>query len=102
MDGTLVYNLGYAWQDDVLTTAGARGSSFTLDAYGIANASIVYDAGTWKAALFANNLFDEFAETGVRGNSLYNQTVSGASVRTFGTFLAPPRAIGVRFSWDVF
>lgn len=102
MDGTLVYNLGYAWQDDVLTTAGARGSSFTLDAYGIANASIVYDAGTWKAALFANNLFDEFAETGVRGNSLYNQTVSGANVRTFGTFLAPPRAIGVRFSWDVF
>jgi len=102
MDGTLTYNLGYAWQDDVLATAAARGSSFTLDAYGIANASVVYDAGSWKAALFANNLFDEFAETGVRGNSLYNQTVNGANVRTFGTFLAPPRAIGVRFTWDVF
>lgn len=102
MDGALIYNLGYAWQDDVLTTAGARGTSLTLDAYGLANASIVYDAGTWKAALFANNLFDEFAETGVRSSSPFNQTVNGATVRSFGTFVAPPRAIGVRFSWDVF
>lgn len=102
MDGMLTYNLGYAWQDDVLTTASARGSSLTLDAYGVANASVVYDAGSWKAALFANNLFDEFAETGARGNALYNQTINGANVRTFGTFLAPPRTIGVRFSWDVF
>ena len=102
MDGTLLYNLGYAWQDDVLATAAARGSSFTLDAYGIANASVVYDADTWKATLFVNNLFDEYAETGVRGNALFNQTINGANVRTFGTFVAPPRAIGVRFTWDVF
>jgi iron complex outermembrane recepter protein len=102
MDGMLTYNLGYAWQDDVLATAGARGSSLTLDAFGIANASVVYDAGAWKATLFVNNLLDEYAETGVRGSRLLNQTVSGATVRTFGTFVAPPRAVGVRFTWDVF
>lgn len=101
MDGELLWNFGYAWQDDVLSRAGGRGSSLTLDAYGIANASIVYDAGNWKGALFANNVFDEFAETGVTGTILGNQTISGASVRSFYTNIAPPRAIGVRFSWDI-
>lgn len=99
-NGDLQYNFGYAWQSDVLSRAGGRGSSLTLDSFGIANASLVYDAGAWKAALFVNNVFDEYAETGVRGTRLDNQTVNGANVRTFLTYIAPPRAIGVRFSWD--
>lgn len=102
MDGELLWNFGYAWQDDVLSRAGGRGSSLTLDAFGIANASVVYDAGDWKAALFVNNLFDEFAETGVTSTSLSNQTINGANVRAHYTNILPPRAIGVRFSWDVF
>jgi iron complex outermembrane receptor protein len=100
-NGDLLWNFGYAWQDDVLSRAGGWGSSLTLDAYGMANASVVYDAGDWKGALFVNNLFDEFAETGVTGTELSNQTVSGASVRSFYTNIAPPRTIGVRFSWDI-
>jgi iron complex outermembrane receptor protein len=100
-EGKLLWNLGYAWQDDVLSRAGGRGDSLTLDAFGIANASLVYDAGTWKGALFANNLFNEYAETGVTSTSLSNQIVNGASVRSYYTNIAPPRAIGVRFSWDI-
>lgn len=102
LDGDLRWNLGYAWQDDVLSRAGGRGSSLTLDAFGIANASVVYDAGDWKGTLFVNNLLDEYAETGVTGTILANQTVNGANVRSFYTNVAPPRTIGVRFSWDVF
>jgi iron complex outermembrane receptor protein len=101
-NGDLAWNIGYAWQGDVLSRAGGRGSSLTLDAFGIANASVVYDAGDWKGALFVNNLFDEYAETGVTSTPLSNQTVNGANVRSFYTNIAPPRAIGVRFSWDVF
>jgi outer membrane receptor protein involved in Fe transport len=101
-NGDLRWNLGYAWQGDVLSRAGARGSSLTLDAFGIANASVIYDAGDWKAGVFVNNLFDEYAETGVTGTILSNQTVNGATVRSYYTNVAPPRAIGVRFSWDVF
>ncbi len=97
----LLFNFGYSHQGEVLTRAGGRGSSLTLDSFGIANASVTYDAGEWKATLFANNLFDEYAETGVRGTALYNQTINGANVRTFFTHVAPPRAVGVRFSWDV-
>lgn len=101
MDGDLLWNFGYAWQDDVLSRAGGRGNGLTLDAFGIANASAVYDVGDWKATLFVNNLFDEFAETGVTGTALSNQIISGASVRSFYTNILPPRTIGVRFSWDI-
>lgn len=101
MDGDLLWNFGYAWQDDVLSRAGGRGDGLTLDAFGIANASVVYDAGDWKAALFVNNLFDEFAETGVTGTSLSNQTINGATVRAYYTNILPSRAIGIRFSWDI-
>ena len=63
---------------------------------------MVYDAGAWKGTLFVNNLLDEYAETGVTGTVLSNQTVNGANVRAFYTNIAPPRTIGVRFAWDVF
>lgn len=101
-EGDLAFNIGYAWQGDILTRTGGRGNGVTLDSFGIANASAVYDADTWTATLFVNNLFDEYAETGIRGTALSNQAPLGANVRTHGAFVAPPRAIGVRFSWDIF
>ncbi len=97
----IAFNLGYAWQSDVLTRTGARGSSLTLDSFGVANASAVYDAGPWTATLYVNNLLDEYVETGAVSTSLSNQIVLGSSVRSFGTHIAPPRAIGIRFKWDI-
>lgn len=96
----VLFNLGYAYQGDVLTRTGGRGNSLTLDEFGIANGSIVYNAEDWKAALFVNNIFDEYAEVGARSTALSNQTINGANVRSYGTFVAPPRAVGVRFSYD--
>ncbi len=98
----LAFNLGATYQSDVLTRAGGRGSSLTLDSFTLLNGSIVYDAGPWKGTLFVNNILDEFYETGAVGTPLYNQTVMGANVRTFYTQVGAPRTIGVRFSWDVF
>ncbi len=96
----LRFNLGYSWQGDVLTRTGARGNSVTLDSFGMANASVVYDAGPWTATLFADNLLNEYAETGIRGTPLSNQIINGAIVRSHFANVAPPRAIGVRFKWD--
>lgn len=101
-NGDVSFNLGYAWQGDVLTRTGSRGNGVTLDSFGIANASAVYEAETYTATFFVNNLFDEYAETGIRGTPLSNQAPLGANVRTHGAFVAPPRAVGVRFTWDIF
>ena len=101
----VTFNGGYAWQGDVLSRTGGRGDGLTLDAYGVANVSAVYDAGPWQATLFVNNLFDEFYETGVVGTNLFNQVLTdddGGPVyeRTYYTYVGAPRAIGVRFNYS--
>ncbi|MDP3736302.1 MAG: TonB-dependent receptor [Hyphomonadaceae bacterium] len=98
-DATLNYRLGYSWQDDVLTRTGGRGGSLTLDSYGVANASVTYDAGAWAVTGFVKNLFDEYIETGARSTARFNQTINGANVRSFYTNVAPPLTFGVRFRY---
>ncbi|MEH6809233.1 MAG: TonB-dependent receptor [Hyphomonas oceanitis] len=104
LDGELVANFGYAWQGDVLTRTGNLGDGITLDSFGVANASLVYDTGKWQASLFVNNLFDEYYETGVRGTPLYNQVLTddaGGPVyqRTFYTYVGAPRVLGIRMNY---
>ena len=101
----LTFNGGYAWQGDVLSRTGGLGDGLTLDSYGVANVSAVYDAGPWQATLFVNNLFDEFYETGVVGTPLYNQVLTDddggpVNTRVYYTHVGAPRAIGVRFNYS--
>ncbi|MEZ5985808.1 MAG: TonB-dependent receptor [Hyphomonas sp.] len=101
----ITFNGGYAWQSDVLSRTGGRGDGLTLDSYGVANVSGVYDAGPWQATLFINNLFDEYYETGVVGTHLFNQVLTdddGGPVyeRTYYTYVGAPRTIGVRFNYS--
>ena len=100
----LAFNAGYTWQGDVLSRTGDLGDGLTLDSFGLANVSAVYDTGEWQATFFVNNLFDEFYETGVVGTNLYNQVLSddaGGPVyqRTYYTHVGAPRSIGVRFKY---
>ena len=103
-DRTLTFNGGYAWQGDVLSRTGGRGGGLTLDAYGVANVSAVYDTGPWSASLFINNLFDEYYETGVVSTSLFNQVLTDAGgdpvyTRSYFTYVGAPRVIGARFNY---
>jgi iron complex outermembrane recepter protein len=101
---TLTFHGGYAWQGDVLTRTGGRGGGITLDSYGVANASAVYDTGPWSATLFINNLFDEHYETGVVSTPLFNQVLTdddggNVNTRSYYTYVGAPRVIGVRFNY---
>ncbi|MBK8197987.1 MAG: TonB-dependent receptor [Acidobacteria bacterium] len=101
---TLTFNGGYAWQGDVLTRTGSLGDGITLDSYGVANASVVYDTGPWSATLFINNLFDEYYETGAVSTPLFNQVLTDDDggpvyVRSYYTYAGAPRVIGARFNY---
>ncbi|MBI1399789.1 TonB-dependent receptor [Hyphomonas sp.] len=103
---TLTFNGGYAWQGDVLTRTGGRGGGITLDSYGVANASAVYDTGKWSATLFVNNLLDEYYETGVVSTPLFNQVLTDddggdVNTRSYYTYVGAPRVIGVRFNYKI-
>lgn len=100
----LRFNASYSWQSNVLSAAGARGDSLTLASYGVVNTAISYEADRFVATLFADNLLNEFAETGVNFTELFNQNVSDFEgnpvfVRRFGTFILPPRQVGLRLKY---
>ncbi|WP_084421331.1 TonB-dependent receptor [Henriciella litoralis] len=97
----LIFNASYAWQGDILTRTGGRGSSVTIPSYGLANAKATYEAENWSVSLYVNNLFDEYVETGFVSTPLSNQIVSDingdpVTVRSHYATLGPPRTIGVR------
>lgn len=90
---------------DVLSRTGARGASLTLPSYELHNATLGVSSERWTATLYANNLFDELAETGVTGSPLSNVTFlddAGGTVfaRSFYTDVSPPRQIGLRVVYN--
>ncbi|MGB5470529.1 MAG: TonB-dependent receptor plug domain-containing protein [Woeseiaceae bacterium] len=95
----IVVDGGYAWQDDVLSLAGARGNSLTLDSYGRASLNVSYIAEGWSVTGYVDNLFDDYTESSVFNTSLYNQTVSGANVRYYRTNVLAPRSFGIRLKY---
>ncbi len=96
----LYWNVGYSYQDEVLTRTGARGGSLTLNGYGLTNTSLVYEAESWTITAYVNNVFDKFAEAGAQSSARNNQIVGGnTSVRSFQTQILQPRTLGARFSY---
>jgi outer membrane receptor protein involved in Fe transport len=96
---SLHVNSSYSYQGDILSRPGGRGSSLTLDSFGVANSSVVYKTDQYSVTGYINNLFDEYAVTGAQSTRLSNQVVSGATVRSFQTSVLTPRTIGVRFTY---
>ncbi|MCJ7422287.1 TonB-dependent receptor [Sphingomicrobium astaxanthinifaciens] len=93
-------------QSDVLTRTGARGAALTLPGFDLHQASVGFENrhGT-RVIVYADNLWGEFAETGVRATPDWDQVVTDINgdpvyARSFGTFVAPPRRIGVRVSQE--
>ena len=97
----VVVDGGYAWQDDVYSLAGARGSSFTLPSFGRASLSAAYQTESWSVTGYIDNLFDDYTESSVFNSPLYNQVVSGANVRYYRTNVLAPRSFGVRFKYSI-
>ncbi|MEM6514083.1 MAG: TonB-dependent receptor, partial [Pseudomonadota bacterium] len=92
-------NGGYAWQGDVLSRTAGLGGSLDLDSYGIGQINATYITSDWSASVFIDNVFDEFAESGVQSTSRSNQNPLDSSVRSFLTQVLRPRTVGVRFRY---
>lgn len=107
VSNSLDLDMGWSttFSGNVLTTTGGRGGSLTLPSYSISYARIGLvnkDAG-YSVTLYADNIFNEYAEIGVRDSALYNQNVVNAGgntvyFRRFSTSVAPPRRVGLRFT----
>ena len=97
----LTFSYGMTVHSNVLTRTGSRAGGLVLPGFDTHNVQVGLTDGDWTFTAYVNNIFNEFGETGVRGTPLFDQAVSDINgdpvyVRTYGTFVAPPRTIGLR------
>lgn len=106
LSDNLSVNLSYAisGQSNVFTRTGARGGSYVLPGFTRSDiaARLASETGQWSLTAYIDNVFNKFSQTGVSTNPRYNQVLTDANgdpvyVRTFYTYVLPPRQFGLRF-----
>ena len=91
---------GYSFVGDVLTRIGMRAGGETLPAYDLHNVSASVSRDAWTLTFYADNLFDEYAVTGVRQTpDLIGVTDDGFRSRRYFANVLAPRRIGVRMRY---
>ncbi|MET0239324.1 MAG: TonB-dependent receptor [Sphingobium sp.] len=100
-DWELGLSYGVYAQDEVLTRVGGRGGGLTLPGFDSHSASVSLRGKGWTFSVYAENLWNAYIETGVRGTPLFDQAVADEDgdpvyARTYGTFVAPPRRVGIK------
>jgi outer membrane receptor protein involved in Fe transport len=98
-------NYGFAAIGNILTRTGERANGEVLPGYTVHQAWATLKADQWSVALYADNLTNKFARTGVRGDTSYLQTVKDDNgdarlVRTYYHDVLRPRQVGLRFTYD--
>jgi iron complex outermembrane receptor protein len=90
---------GLTATSDVLTKVGLRSDGERLGGYTIHSASIGVGRQQWTANLYADNLTDKFAETGVRLDPSYIRNINGFDSRRYFRNVLRPRTIGIEFRY---
>ena len=88
---------GYSYVGDVLTRIGKRAGGEALPAYDVHNVSASITKDAWTLAVYADNLFDAYAVTGVRQTpERIGRTEDGFRARRYFANVLAPRRAGVR------
>lgn len=84
---------------DVLTKVGMRANGERLGGYAVHSASVGLERSQWAANLYADNLTDKFAETGVRTDPTHIQDINGFASRRYFRYVLRPRTVGIEFRY---
>ncbi|MDH3977217.1 MAG: TonB-dependent receptor, partial [Gammaproteobacteria bacterium] len=98
---------GFTSTSDVYTKTGLRGSGESLSGFTVHHLSAGISDETWSVRLFADNLFDKYAVTGVRNDKDYiDKRADGDGIgsnqftlRRYYQNVIRPRTIGIDFRY---
>ncbi|MCP5477015.1 MAG: hypothetical protein R3F18_06695 [Lysobacterales bacterium] len=98
-------NYGVSAIGNILTRTGNRADGEKLGGFSVHNASAIVKTGQWTLQLYAENLWNKYAVTGVRSSRPYVQTVSDENgdpvvVRRYYQDVLRPREFGLRVTYD--
>jgi len=104
--GNMDLNISYGITaiSDVLTKTGERANGEALPGFAVHNAAVALNTDKWTVTLYADNLLDKYAVTGVRRDRAFLQTavdIDGdpVNVRYYFHNVLPPRTIGLRATY---
>ncbi len=103
-DMDLGISYGITAISDVLTKTGERANGEELPGFAVHNFSASLDTDKWNVTLYADNLLDKFAVTGVRSDQATIQTVPDINgdpvyTRRYYNNVLRPRTIGLRATY---
>jgi iron complex outermembrane receptor protein len=91
-------NWAVTYKGDVYSRIGLRGNGEVIPAYTTHRAAVTYHAEHFDLGVFADNIFNKYAITGINNDiSSYNQVRSGIVERYYGQSILTPRRVGVDF-----
>ncbi|WIW87413.1 TonB-dependent receptor [Sphingobium sp. V4] len=96
--GDNMLNLGWTttYTGGIYTRPGLRGGGERLPSYMMSRANITYKTDIYEIGLFANNIFDKYAITGVSNDlTRFGLVNDGIISRYYARSVAQPRVIGV-------
>jgi iron complex outermembrane receptor protein len=99
-------NYGFSAIGNIITKVGNRVGGVTLGGYTTHFASAIATKGSWTFGVYAKNLLNKYAETGVRQIPLFIQTVADENgdpvrVRYYANDVLRPRELGFKFTYSL-
>ncbi|MEZ5502104.1 MAG: TonB-dependent receptor [Halioglobus sp.] len=100
-DGSqLDFDWSMSAQSNVLTKAGKRDYGQSLPSFALNNVSATWFKDAWMVSLYADNVFDIYAETGVRTDRSYIREVGDFDLRRYYQNMVRPRQVGLKFTYN--
>lgn len=100
-DGSYVdFDWSMTYQSNVITSVGKRDNGESLSGFALHNISATWFKDSWTVALYADNVFDKYAETGVRGNVDDIENIEGFDSRYYFHSVVRPRQFGMRLRYN--
>ncbi|MAT92565.1 MAG: TonB-dependent receptor [Halioglobus sp.] len=100
-DGSSVeFDWAMTGQSNVFTKVGNRSFGEKLDGYTLHNASVSWLQDNVVLTLYADNLFDEYAETGVRRDTSFIGPIGVVDSRRYYHNVLRPRQVGMRVVYN--
>lgn len=91
-------NWATTYTGNIYSRIGLRGNGEVIPGYVTHRASVTYRTTHYDLGIFADNIFDKYAVTGISNDrSSYNQTRSGVVERYYAQSVLTPRRIGIDF-----
>jgi iron complex outermembrane receptor protein len=95
------FDYSVAATSDVLTKVGERDFGESLNGYYLHYLSATWLKDNWRVSLYGDNIFDEYAVSGVRSDRSFVGVVYGSfDSRRYSQNVVRPRQIGLRFVYD--